>query len=164
MQRDLLIFPKFKNIDKIQEVRNKYDRLASLVDPHITIVFPFNDEIDTPTLVSKIKECIKGIKKFNVIFQGVNIDWDNYTKRNYIYLGCIEGNDTIVKLHDTIYNNVLPHKLSKDKYVPHITLGHTDSIDFVLDDKFEFFVEKLSIEGIGPNEESIILEEIYLED
>lgn len=164
MQRDLLIFPKFKNIDKIQEIRNKYDRLASLVDPHITIVFPFNDDIDTATFVSRIKECIKGIKKFNVIFQGVNIDWDNYTKRNYIYLGCIEGNETIIKLHDTIYNYVLPHKLSKDNYVPHITLGHTDSIDFVLDDKFEFFVEKLSIEGIGPNEESVILEEIYLED
>ena len=40
-KRDILIFPKFKNINKIQELRNKYDPLANLIAPHITIVFPF---------------------------------------------------------------------------------------------------------------------------
>ena len=34
---DILIFPKFDNIDIINEVRNKYDRLANLVSPHITL-------------------------------------------------------------------------------------------------------------------------------
>jgi hypothetical protein len=37
-KRDILIFPKFDNIDIINEVRNKYDRLANLVNPHITLV------------------------------------------------------------------------------------------------------------------------------
>ncbi len=36
-KRDILIFPKFDNIDIINEVRNKYDRLANLVNPHITL-------------------------------------------------------------------------------------------------------------------------------
>lgn len=35
-KRDILIFPKFDNMDIINEVRNKYDRLANLVNPHIT--------------------------------------------------------------------------------------------------------------------------------
>lgn len=30
-KRDILIFPKFDNIDIINEIRNKYDRLANLV-------------------------------------------------------------------------------------------------------------------------------------
>ena len=29
-KRDILIFPKFKNIDKIQEIRKKYDELAEI--------------------------------------------------------------------------------------------------------------------------------------
>ena len=37
-KRDILIFPKFDNIDIINQVRNKYDRLANLVNPHITLV------------------------------------------------------------------------------------------------------------------------------
>lgn len=42
-KRDILIFPKFNNIDKIQEVRNKYDKLANLIPPHITLAFPFRN-------------------------------------------------------------------------------------------------------------------------
>ena len=44
-KRDILIFPKFKNINKIQELRNKYDPLANLIAPHITIVFLFSDNV-----------------------------------------------------------------------------------------------------------------------
>ncbi len=36
-KRDILIFPKFKNMNIIQEIRSKYDRLATLVAPHITL-------------------------------------------------------------------------------------------------------------------------------
>lgn len=44
-KRDILIFPKFKNIDKIQEIREKYDELAEILPAHITIVFLFENEI-----------------------------------------------------------------------------------------------------------------------
>lgn len=36
-KRSILIFPKFKNINKIQSIRNKYDRLANFISPHITL-------------------------------------------------------------------------------------------------------------------------------
>lgn len=35
-KRDILIFPKFDNIDIINEIRNKYDRLANLVNSYNT--------------------------------------------------------------------------------------------------------------------------------
>lgn len=43
-KRDILIFPKFKEIEKIQEIRNRYDELASIIPPHITL--GTIDEID----------------------------------------------------------------------------------------------------------------------
>ena len=55
-KRDILIFPKFKNINKIQELRNKYDPLANLIAPHITIVFPFSDNISNEELIKRLKK------------------------------------------------------------------------------------------------------------
>lgn len=43
-KRDILIFPKFDNMNLIQEVRNKYDRLSNLVAPHITLGQGYNIE------------------------------------------------------------------------------------------------------------------------
>jgi hypothetical protein len=40
-----MIFPQFKNIEIINEIRNRYDPLAKLVRPHITLVFPFENEM-----------------------------------------------------------------------------------------------------------------------
>ena len=45
-KRDILIFPNFDNVEKIQEIRKKFDELYDLIPPHITIAFPFNSEID----------------------------------------------------------------------------------------------------------------------
>ena len=53
-KRDILIFPKFNNMKIIDEIRNKYDRLSDLVAPHITLAFPFKDEISNEDLVSKL--------------------------------------------------------------------------------------------------------------
>ena len=41
-----MIFPEFDNMDVIDKIREKYDPLAKLVRPHITIVFPFKLELE----------------------------------------------------------------------------------------------------------------------
>ena len=53
-KRDILIFPKFDNMQIIDKIRNKYDRLSNLVAPHITLAFPFNDKISNEDLISKL--------------------------------------------------------------------------------------------------------------
>lgn len=165
MKRDILIFPKFKNIDKIQKVRLKYDSLAKLVPPHITLVFPFSDNISNEDLVTLVKSKIQNLRPFYVKFSGVLMKYDSYTKSNYIYLNCKEGKDIIQNLHDLFYSvsPISEHFNPNIKYIPHITLGHTDSIDFELDDIFEYIVDEIVIEGIGENEESIIIDIIKLE-
>ena len=160
MKRDILIFPKFKNIDLIQNIRKKYDRLYNFLPPHITLVFPFTDDIDNNTLYIKLKELLKSYKKFKVKFKGISLSNDNF-----IFLNCIYGANTIINLHNEIYKNILPLHLKKDiKYIPHITLGQNDKIANLknFDFQFETIVDEIIIEEIGKNEESIILHTIKL--
>ena len=85
-KRDILIFPKFDNIDIINKVRNNYDRLANLINPHITLVFPFKDEISNDELITKLSSLLKDLPPFKVTFKGVSLSDDNY-----ILLNCIES-------------------------------------------------------------------------
>ena len=86
-KRDILIFPKFKNINKIQELRNKYDPLANLIAPHITIAFPFSDNISNEELIRKLTNLLEDFKPFTIVFKGISL-----SKDNYIILNCIQGN------------------------------------------------------------------------
>ena len=58
--RTIMIFPEFDNIDIIDEIRAKYDPLAKLVRPHITIVFPF--EMDICFIVKNLVHLIWGYR------------------------------------------------------------------------------------------------------
>lgn len=159
-KRCILIFPKFKNIDLIQKIRNKYDPLANLIAPHITLAFPFSDDISNEDLISKLTSLLKNFKPFTINFKGVSLSHDNY-----IFLNCVKGNQEIIQLHDEIYNKILPNYLKKSiKYIPHITLGQSSSIE-ELDSftyEFESIVDEVSIELIGKNEESILIKTINL--
>lgn len=159
-KRDILIFPKFENINLIQSIREKYDKLANLVEPHITLVFPFSNDMSDEYLINSLSELLKNLAPFKIVFGGVSLD-----ENNTIFLNCIEGNEKIIELHDQIYEKILPKHLKKSiKYVPHITLGTTNNPDFLQDFnyKFETIVDEISIELIGQNEESIILKHIQL--
>ena len=160
MKRDILIFPKFNNIELIQSIRKKYDRLYNIIPPHITLVFPFTDNISNEDLYIKLKELIKDTKKFNVKFKGLSLSDDNF-----IFLNCVIGLENIIDLHDKIYNNILPTHFKKDvEYIPHITLGKANNIDNLKDFKYSFetIIDEILIEEIGKNEESIILHTIKL--
>ncbi len=158
-KRTILIFPEFSNLDEIQKIRNKYDPLAQLIPPHITIVFPFSDDISNEELISKLTNLIKSFSPFKVIFKGLSLSNDNY-----IFLNCIKGNDEIIQLHDEIYAKILPTHLKKSiKYIPHITLGRSNSLDGIeLEKEFETFVNEITIELVGENEESILIKNIKL--
>ena len=157
-KRDILIFPKFKNINRIQEIRNKFDKLANLIPPHITLVFPFSDSISNQELVEKLSNLLTGWSSFNIEFHGISLSEDGY-----IFLNCINGCEEIIKLHDEIYEKILPSHYKKTiKYVPHITLGQADSLEKLsgFNDSFNSVVAGISVELIGKNEESIIIKNI----
>ena len=84
-KRAILIFPKFNNIEVIQDIRKKYDRLYGLIKPHITLAFPFQDNISDNLLRENIEEILNNTKSFKVIFKGVSLSEDNY-----IFFNCIK--------------------------------------------------------------------------
>lgn len=159
-KRDILIFPKFDNMKIIDKIRNKYDRLSNLVAPHITLAFPFNDKISNEDLISQLSVLLKNYSPFEVTFKGVSLSDDNY-----ILLNCIKGNNEILRLHDDIYEKIIPSHLKKSiKYLPHITLGQADNLEDFSNFNYEFTttINEVYIEFIGKNEESIIIKNIKL--
>lgn len=159
-KRDILIFPKFDNMKIIDKIRNKYDRLSNLVAPHITLAFPFDDKISNEDLISKSSALLKKHSHFEVTFKGISLSDDNY-----ILLNCVKGNYEILKLHDDIYEKIIPSHFKKSiKYIPHITLGQADNLKDFSNFNYEFttIINEVSIEFIGSNEESIIIKNIKL--
>ena len=159
-KRDILIFPKFENINKIQELRNKCDPLANLIAPHITIAFPFSDNISNEELIKKLTNLLKNFRPFTIVFKGISLSEDNY-----IFLNCMKGYQEIIELHNEIYKQILTSHLKKSiKYIPHITLGKASSIQELdsFDYEFKTVVDEISIELIGEHEESIIIKNIKL--
>ena len=159
-KRDVLIFPEFNNMNIINDIRNKYDRLANLVEPHITLAFPFRDDMSNEDLINKLSSLLKNYSPFEVSFKGVSLSHDNY-----ILLNCIKGDSILIDLHDKIYKEIIPTHLKKSiKYIPHITLGQADNLNDFSDFNYEFstIIDTISIEFIGNNEESIILTHIKL--
>ena len=159
-KRNILIFPKFKNLELIQDFRIKYDPLANLIPPHITLAFPFLDDISNEELIDKLSNLLISFKPFGIIFKGISISDDNY-----IFLNCTKGSQEIIQLHDDIYKQIIPKHFKKSiKYVPHITMGLSYNIKelYAFEHEFKTIVDEISIELIGEHEESIIIKNIRL--
>lgn len=156
-KRDILIFPKFCNINKIQEIRKEHDELYGIIMPHITIAFPFEISMPNDELKEKLQNILPNIKPFKIICKGISLKKDNRINKYYIFLNIVEGEDNIKLINKRIYEEILTNK-NIDNYTPHITLGTTDNKKekIELTDKFETVVNEIVVESIGENEESII--------
>lgn len=162
--RAVLIFPEFENINIINEIRKKYDPLAELVLPHITLVFPFDSELTDKELNLYIKECLRDIHPFKIELEGFSKQEDPFG--NYLFLNIVQGVDIIKNIHDILYKDKLKEFDLGYKYSPHMTVGKLTSMELLdkafddvskYKDKFSTLVKKISVEMIGENEESIII-------
>lgn len=84
MLRTIMIFPHFDNMEIINIIREKYDPLARLVKPHITLVFPFESEMTNAELEDVLDNCLKSIKPFPIVLQGFSKEEDKFG--NYLFL------------------------------------------------------------------------------
>lgn len=162
-KRDILIFPQFTNIEKIENIRKKYDELYKILPPHITLAFPFESSMSNDELKNRLMQVLKLVKTFEIVMSGVSLHKAENIKTNYIFLNVVSGVKEIQILHNEIYEKVLNQKMSFE-YIPHITLGITenDQIEFEMNDEFKTIVTKVSVEKIGENEKSNVLFEVDL--
>jgi 2'-5' RNA ligase len=162
LKRAVVLFPKFNNIDMINDIREKYDPLSNYIAPHISIIFPFESDITTHELKEHFNKSLKGFKKFNITLNSITGDY----RDGYIFLNVKKGNDCIIELHDRLYNGLLEKFLyRKLTYCPHITVGRIleqKKFDTVIDElsscnaNFETEIDKVFVENIDMDEKSII--------
>jgi 2'-5' RNA ligase len=161
-----MIFPKFENGQIIDKVREQYDPLANHVKPHITLVFPFDSDIETTKLKEHLSSVLSQITCFEIILNGIT-PTNNFGK--YLFLNIQKGNDEIIELHKKLYTGILqnhfPEWLKGKVFLPHMTVGNfNDEEDFEMAinqtknivDSFKTIVNEISVEIIDENEDSII--------
>lgn len=162
MKRSIILFPDFENIDSIKEIRGKYDPLANFIAPHITLVFPFDNDASTDELKQHFDIVLNCNKKFEVLLSSFTGDF----RDGYLFLNIKTGNDDIIELHDKLYSGILERFLFRGvTYYPHLTVGKLkDEAEFynaVNDlssnkESFRTMIDKVYVEKIDSNEKSII--------
>ncbi len=157
-ERTIMIFPNFHNIEKINEIRKKYDPLSNLVRPHITLVFPFKSELTTENISEQIETAVKGISPFALELCGFSTEQSKFG--NYLFLNITKGAEYLNELNRRLYNYHLPFP-----YNPHMTVGKVQTIEQLeaaysevsnSDEVFTTIVDTISVEIIGEHGESII--------
>ncbi len=162
--RTIMIFPEFENIEVIDSIRDRYDPLAKLVRPHITLVFPFESDMSNEELSDILDKRLSGISAFDIEMKGFTKHSDIWG--NTLFLDIVKGQDSIRKIHDVLYENEFKEYNLGFEYYPHMTVGKLESEEEMdeayeaiksVDDVFRTRVNKISVEMIGKNEESIII-------
>ena len=165
--RTILVFLNNMSINKIENIRQKHDPLFGLIPPHITIVFPFKSNISNDELKSHIFNVSKGVGKIEIEFANriTNVG-------NYLFLEVEGGKEQIEELHDMLYTGPLIQFLKEDiPYIPHVTVGRKESVELAAEvakdihsfpEKLQCVIDRISVEQIGKNGESIIKFEVPL--
>ena len=167
--RTIMIFPEFENMDIIDCIRARFDPLANLVRPHITLVFPFESEMSNEMLSKVLTERLCDIAPFEIKLGGISKHIDSFG--NYLFLNILQGFEKIVSIHHLLYENEFKEFDIGLPYVPHMTVGNVSNMQLLdaafeelkdMDQIFTTTVRKISVEMIGENNESIIVIEMKL--
>ena len=118
----IVIFPAFLPFERqaIGRIRAAYDPLVAMIDPHITLVFPFEATIAQADLLTHVQQAIEPVVSFEIELRCVTGQEDAW-----LFLNVKRGNDQIIALHDRLYSGPLaPYYDPRYTYVPHLTVGH----------------------------------------
>lgn len=159
--RAIVMFPKFNNINPINEIREKYDPLFDYIAPHITLVFPFKSDISTAELAKYLDQTLYGIGPVNLKMRGTIGSTDGY-----IFLEVKKGNDKIIEMHDRLYDGLLKeHHNRFIPFMPHLTLGrlrdvnvHREAVQSLgtFNEVFEIEIDEVVVVSLGNKEKAMV--------
>ncbi len=164
MERTIMIFPRFDNMDIINSIRSKYDPLADLVMPHITIVFPFLSKMSNEDISTILNRELMDISPFELVLEGFSKQENPYG--NYLFLNVTKGEKIIQEIHQRLYKNEFKIFDIGLNYKPHLTVGKFLDKDLLnrayadvnsINSKFITIVDRICVEEIGEDEKSIIV-------
>lgn len=148
-----------------------YDPLYSMINPHITLVFPFESNKTNEELISLIHNITSKFESFHISLNGYSMHSckDGY----YLYLDVKKGYQQIIQLSNLLYNEKFAIRNQDYEYIPHITIGKFDSlmemqkIFLTIKDKnieMNEVVKKIVLEEIDENGLSIFIKDFILEN
>jgi 2'-5' RNA ligase len=168
MKRAIHIFPSFQSVDKIQEIRNRYDPLSDKIPPHITLVFPFESSIPSVDILVHIKSVAEHMSPFHMTLKDVT-----GSGGEFLFWNVKKGNDFLIQLHDELYEGILaPYRNPRYTYSPHITLGRPGNSEEYINaleeyqdwrDTFHTVVKEITLEEIGEDDVSNVIGRVPLE-
>lgn len=169
VERSILIFPDLIQKETIDTIRSRFDPLASLIKPHITLVFPFKSSYKKEEIETFAKQQLTGVSPFRLCLHGVCKYQEN--GEHYLFVQIQDGEEEIRQLHDILYQGFMAEFKKDIPYIPHMTVGKLSSAEELerawelVKDKelhFQTNVEHICVERIGEQGESIIETEISL--
>jgi len=162
--RTIMIFPKFENIGYIDRIRTLYDPLASLVRPHITLVFPFESPVTDEELREIMHNRLQLVRPFELCMHGISCHTD--ASGHYLFLNVQQGEEKLHAIHRSFYQHEFRDYEHSFPYVPHMTVGRLPDARQLnaayeevraMTAVFHTVVDTVSVEMIGEHEESIII-------
>ena len=159
--RTILLFLNEAQIDEIEKKKKKHDPLFGLINPHITLVFPFESMITNDELKKHIIESLEGVDPIAIEFT------DQISNEGeYLFLLTEKGSEKVSTLHEKLYKGPLATFFRSDiSYIPHVTVGRKENEKIAkeiaeelpdLSINLKCVIEKVSVESIGEDGESII--------
>jgi 2'-5' RNA ligase len=122
VKRALVMFPAGDTLGVIEEIRARYDPQASFISAHVTLVFPFSDNLADDDLRAHLAAATAGMAPFAARFEQPR-EFDD----GYIALAATTGRRELMALHDRLYTGPLARHLSPvHTYRPHVTLARVD--------------------------------------
>jgi 2'-5' RNA ligase len=122
-KRAIVVFPKFEELHLIHQLRRQFDPLANTIEPHITLVFPFESNLSAEHLQTHIRQAVRSIGPFPVQLHGIT-----GSEGEYLFLNVKRGNDQLIELHDCLYSGVLAVYLSVEHaFIPHLNVGRLEN-------------------------------------
>lgn len=159
MKRAIHFFPDLPL--EVSELRKARDPLGEKIPPHITVVFPFVDEMAGETLLEHVEKCLEKACPIDFALGSAEIG-----PGGYIWLPVMKGKDEIVRLHGILHTGpLLRHRSALHEYVPHVTVART-SFELMatahaeasrLPANLQGTLDKIVVESIAPDDSSEVL-------
>ncbi len=116
----IVVFPEGEALTAVDGLRRRFDPLAQLIPAHITLVFPFVDDLGPSQLVAHLRQAVEHRPPFDTHFEGADIDVEG----EYLLLPARAGREELTDLHERLYRGPLAiHRSRAHVYQPHITIG-----------------------------------------
>jgi 2'-5' RNA ligase len=124
----VLAYPEIsqRDYERIQNFRKDNDVYYSVVDPHFTLVFPFEADWSIATFVEEISKQSSGMQPFDFCIRCTVLNRDSFIDLYHTFLVPDEGYSKFVKLHDQLSaGSLFPYRELSVDFVPHIGIGNS---------------------------------------